>query len=215
LQLLLIFLSGFSTSLAPALALALLGKAVLGEEAQQATTQGEVDSTDAGSSCSEAESGWSSASEVTQQHREQLRAPTLRRKKPAMLNKRVRLQSGKFFQGTPLTPIPGTPVRQPECHPSPEKMLASFAECRPPPGLPATPKRQARQALLERATAEGIPLKVRMPEVALQHMKVLDNSLPAKKRPIFTSEPLSLNPRLPAKKCLTPFLLEPPCLFVM
>eukprot|EP00440_Ansanella_granifera_P030400 gb/GFBE01033027.1/.p1 GENE.gb/GFBE01033027.1/~~gb/GFBE01033027.1/.p1 ORF type:complete len:243 (+),score=40.73 gb/GFBE01033027.1/:1-729(+) len=199
---------------------------------QKPVLQGEIDSTDAGSCCSDAESGWSSASEVAQPKTPpQLPLQSMQRgKKPGPLGKKVRMVAGKLFRSTPLTPIPGTPV-----HPSrgvedadssspeqedvgsekimPFQVLAAPVACRVPPGLPTSPKREARQAVIERAFAEGIPLKVRMPEAFAQIMRPLDCNMPAKKRPLFldgtAAQTASLDPLLPAKKCLTPFLLQP------
>lgn len=197
----------------------------------------EVESTDVGSSGSDAESGWSSASDAPQIHPRQLqleqersKTQTLgtlgqaKRQRPKSLAKRVRLQAGQYFRGTPLTPIPGTPkaysssssdaeensfVQAPESVPPAE---ASGA----PPGLPGSPKRRARQALLDRARCDGIPLKVRIPEDIAKNLRSLDYSMPAKKRPplwpdLALSSSMNLDPSLPAKKCLSPFLLESPC----
>jgi len=200
----------------------------------------EVESTDAGSSGSDAESGWSSASEAPQidprfQQRQQQDRPKpqplgqTKRQRPKPLAKRVRLQAGLYFRGTPLTPIPGTPKKEAEFSSSGSdaegvnscKLQAPVEPVPPgavaaPPGLPGSPKRRARQAMLETARSEGIPLKVRVPEEIAKNLRSLDYTIPAKKRPplwpgMDFASAVNLDPQLPAKKCLSPFLLASPC----
>jgi len=202
----------------------------------------EVESTDAGSSGSDAESGWSSASEAPQsdhrfQQRQQQERPKpqplgqTKRQRPKPLAKRVRLQAGLYFRGTPLTPIPGTPKKQEAEFSSSGSDAEGVNSCKlqtpvepvppgavaAPPGLPGSPKRRARQAMLEKARSEGIPLKVRIPEEMAKNLRSLDYTIPAKKRPPvwpgmdFGSAVNLLDPQLPAKKCLSPFLLASPC----
>eukprot|EP00930_Biecheleria_cincta_P100366 TRINITY_DN92007_c0_g1_i1.p1 TRINITY_DN92007_c0_g1~~TRINITY_DN92007_c0_g1_i1.p1 ORF type:complete len:301 (-),score=38.22 TRINITY_DN92007_c0_g1_i1:212-1054(-) len=213
---------------------------------------GEVESTDAGSSSgSEAESGYSSASESSQRpstasSSQRLQSLQLRqdvqqvpacrpRERLGPLSRKVRLQSGQFFRGTPLTPIPGTPVGPREsmpadgCSSGPEDVkmgdINRRSELEPlsatelfgtPPGLPLSPQRRARHHLLEEAMAKKVPIKVSMPDWFTRQPSSLDCNLPAKKRPLWPTPPLAqqaLDPRLPVKKRLPAFLLETPRIF--
>jgi len=92
---------------------------------------GEVDTTDGGSSGSEAESGWSSSSEFAepelltrlqhlhrwrqqqkgqQQGQQQQGQKEQKMQKKQRPQKKVRIIAGHYFSSTPLSPIPGTPI---------------------------------------------------------------------------------------------------------
>jgi len=81
--------------------------------------------------------------------------------------------------------------------------------------LPPSPTRRVRSAIIEEARRDGAPLKVQMSSETT--IKVLDNLLdptqPVKKRLIITDSPQDLpklTPGMPAKKRVTPWLLEEP-----
>jgi len=218
----------------------------------QPPLQGEVESTDAGSSASEAESGYyssasdssqrpSSASSSQRPQSRQLRQDVQQtpvchpRARLGPLSRKIRLQRGQFFRGTPLTPIPGTPVgpkgslAADDSSSGSEDVNTGGVNRRPelarhsaaelfgvPPGLPLTPQRRARHHVLEEAMAKKVPIKVSMPDGFARHQSSLDCNLPAKKRPLWPTPLLSqqvLDPRLPVKKRLPAFLLEAPRIF--
>mmetsp|Transcript_38142 Transcript_38142/g.61506 ORF Transcript_38142/g.61506 Transcript_38142/m.61506 type:complete len:282 (-) Transcript_38142:516-1361(-) len=223
---------------------------------------GDVETTDAGSSESE-ESGWSSSSEFAKAEQNQKQQPrSSRRLQRPTGEKRVRIIAGRCFRGTPLSPIPGTPVAAggdfsgdafgfQHVMDGASYCSEGFALPPPPPPSPATPsssgvlqlpgmpsppglsllqgptpngcKEQARRAVLDRAKAEGLPLKVRIPEAASSSFRALDSALPAKKRVPYWPELAAswaaaaslavqnLDPQKPAMKRPSSFLLEAPC----
>lgn len=199
---------------------------------------GEEETTDAGSSASDAESTCSStASSLGWPKRCQQTALRAR-----------------FFGGTRLEMIPGTPVGQSENLQDPQELhfgpplqhepyvpmpappwtvpAVVKKAVLPPPSwhspvppkhtpilhsvqtAPCSPKKRARNAMIAKAQKEAVPLKVRLPENSILDPVPLKPFLPAKKRPIPEFQNLTaaalqeLKPGLPAKKLETPFLME-------
>ncbi|CAK9020063.1 Uncharacterized protein SCF082_LOCUS14768 [Durusdinium trenchii] len=109
---------------------------------------------------------------------------------------------------SPLPPLPLTPPGRAErrpCAPAPAKPPPEIAGSEPPvappawepnkgldsssapqrpPGilLPMTDEEKQRKAVVEKAKAQGIPLKVRLPDAALGVVRPLRPGCPAKKR---------------------------------
>lgn len=83
----------------------------------------------------------------------------------------------------------------------------------------ASPKRYARDRMLAKAKHESMPVKVVLPELAASCAKMLDPTLPVKKKPAFADSlgdaanmsMHKLEPGIPAKKRVSTFLFtEPP-----
>lgn len=123
------------------------------------------------------------------------------------------------FLGTPLSPIPGTPVAvdvgaraSPEARhawpPAPGALRSSHAAM-------ATKVRES--SLVARAREEMLPLRVQIPQAATAPLRPLQRGLPAKKRPPFPDVAgsaaamiLSMDRAVPVKKSVPKFLLTMP-----
>lgn len=149
------------------------------------------------------------------------------------LSAAARKHRSRCLPFTPMDPIPGTPngmaehpplffAAKEEVEPStgarlPQALLATAPQPttalggvpRPPP----SPKRRARAAVMERAREAGAPLKVSMLQDVVTRGRKLDPTFPAKKRPILPDALpglRNLQPGLPVKKRITPWLTAEP-----
>jgi len=86
----------------------------------------------------------------------------------------------------------------------------------------ASPKRNARNRMLLKAQEHALPLKVTLPELSGGYVNTLNPRLPVKKRSTFADSlgdfalinVQNLEPNMPAKKRVSPFLLtDPPHVF--
>lgn len=165
----------------------------------------DVDTTDVGSTTTDCESsaeGNSSACDTAVTAPE--RTSRLRRLAPRKLHR----VEGRGFIGTPLSPIPGTPVCVPAkaekakmppppalppqlpwkagvvVPPPPKAPVLALTDepCALPPGLVSSPIRRARHDfVMNKAKEEMLPVKVRPPAGPFTQARPLDPRLPAKK----------------------------------
>jgi len=192
----------------------------------------EDDTTDAGSS--DADSSCSSGSEGGSQSGRSFKdwaaASRLRRLAPQ------KLAMGKktCFSSTPLAPIPGTPnaehqaptekPNQKQC--TTENAMDVLATA--PPSVPGghcistgkshhagAASKQSMETVLARAKRQSLPLKLQLPAHLERACRLLDPSMPAKKKPAYVefsaatvADMQTLDPNMPLKKTVSRFLLE-------
>lgn len=121
------------------------------------------------------------------------------------------------FLGTPLSPIPGTPVAVDVegSDAAPGAWPPAPASLRSPHAAMA--KKVRESSLVARAREEMLPLRVQIPQAASALQRPLQRGLPAKKRPPFpdiagpaAAAILSMDRAAPVKKSVPRFLLTMP-----